>query len=82
MKSIEVVLQRISDELPVSIRQLAREAGLAHVSLLARRDGQLTVGPEKLLQVAAALRGWGNDFARLADELEKAVRAEGEVSHE
>ncbi len=61
-------------ELPVSVRSLARAAGVSHVSLLLRRDGQRTMSDGRLLDVVAALRKWSCEFGELGAELEKAVR--------
>lgn len=60
---------------PTSIRALAREAGVPHVSLLQVRDGDLGASPELAKAVAEALEGWSGELSELAggirEELER-----------
>lgn len=70
---VREVLRRAMDEVPGSIRELARESGLAHVTLIQVRDGERNLSPERWADVVAALRHWEKRCGRLADALEDAA---------
>lgn len=72
MESKRAVLRRVLESAPGSIRALAREAGLAHVTLLKVRDGDRNLTPERWADVVAALRRWEATCGDLADALEAA----------
>lgn len=82
VKETGAVLRRVLDESPGSIRELAREAGVSHVLLLAVRDGQRRLTPETQEAVVAALRRWAERCEDLAESLEAAETStpEGEGS--
>ena len=78
MESQRDVVRQILEEAPGSIRELAREAGIAHVTLLHVRDGRHKLSPDKATAVVAALRDWSERCANLADRLEAASERQRE----
>ena len=58
---VAVLLSKIVDEAPASMRQLARASGLSHVSLIRARQGEKRLSSQALLRVVAALRAWSED---------------------
>ena len=56
---------------PASIRALAREAGISHVSLIRIRDGDQKLTTDVRKKIIRALRVWSRGYARLADNLER-----------
>lgn len=72
MKDMRVVLRKVLDETPGSIRELAREAGVSHPLLVAIRDGDRRLTPETQEALAAALRRWAERCEGLAEDLEAA----------
>lgn len=71
-KALAVVL----DEIPVSIRQLARRSGVSHTLLLLAKNGETRLAPETVRRVVAALREMGGELDALADKLEAAAEKE------
>ena len=63
--------QRALREAPGSLRELARAAHVSHTLLARVRDGERELTDETARAVAAALRGWGETCAALADALER-----------
>jgi hypothetical protein len=58
-------------EAPGSLRELARAAHVSHTLLARVRDGERELTDETASAVAAALRGWSDRCAELADALER-----------
>ena len=73
-KALTVVLEKM----PVSIRELARRAGVSHVLLIQARDGEARLTPDVARRVVAALREMSDEMTGLADVLEKATRKRGD----
>lgn len=76
MERVRATLGRVFEEIPASIRQLARASGLTHGALLLARDGRSGLRPETVRRIAGALRTWSGTCAELADELEEALKAD------
>ena len=70
MQTTQTVIRRALEGLPVSIRTLAREAGISHTALLHVRDGRFELGPDKLRALATVFRRWSEGCGELADELD------------
>ena len=66
--ALEKVLRRI----PGSIRGLAREAGIAHATLIQVRDGDRPLSAGAQARLVRALRRWAKTCDEFADELEAA----------
>lgn len=74
MEELRAAVRRALEEAPGSIRELGREAGISHVTLLDVRDGRHGLSPERVRALAGALRRWSDRCAEIADELEEAAR--------
>jgi predicted transcriptional regulator len=72
-KALRVTLR----DLPVSIRQLARVAGLPHSTLVLVRDGKLNLSPAATAKVVRALREMSDGLAESAERIEDAARERG-----
>lgn len=64
------MIERILDEAPGSIRELAREAGVSERLIRAVRDGMRRLTPATRDALAAVLRRWAGRCQALAEELE------------
>jgi hypothetical protein len=73
-KALGVVL----DKMPISIRELARRAGVSHVLLLQARAGEAKLTPDVAQRVVKALREMSEEMAGLADLLEEATQKRGD----
>ena len=66
---------------PLSIRALARAAGVSHVTLLKIRDGEFAASEDLVRRLLDAVEGWSADLdgtaRRLRDTLESGTRDEG-----
>lgn len=71
---------KVLDRLPVSIRELARRAGVSHVLLTKARDGEARLTADVTRKVVEALREISHESSELADMLEEAARARGDAS--
>ncbi len=65
---------RAIERAPCSIRELAREAGLAHVTLLRIIHGTRPATPEVAAAVAQALERWGEQCSQEADRINRKLR--------
>lgn len=77
MRDERTVIQVILQEVPASVRELAREAGVSHGLLLAIRDGERGMTPATREAVVGALRRWSERCAELAEALDAAKPREG-----
>lgn len=82
MERARAVLRTVLEDAPGSIRELAREAGLAHVTLIQVRDGDRNLTRERWADLVAALRRWEDRCGHLADELEDAALGESPTDQE
>jgi len=74
MERVRAVLDKVLAEIPASQRRLAEASGLTHGALGQARRGQSGLEPDTVRRIAAALRGWSEVCAELADELERALQ--------
>ena len=65
--------QRAIDRSPASLRALAREAGISHVTLVRVRAGDFNLTPDVRERLVKVFRKWSALYADLADRLEKEV---------
>lgn len=63
--------RRALDRNPASLRALARESGVSHVTLIRIRDGDFGLTPDIRQKLVKAFRSWSRLCADLADRLEK-----------
>jgi transcriptional regulator with XRE-family HTH domain len=70
---VSILIQRILEEGPFSMKQLADEGGLSYDALRSWASSRRTPRPESLLQLAGELRRRGAHLQRLAAELERAA---------
>ena len=59
---------------PGSLRSLAREAGVAHSTLVRIRDGEFEASPEVTQQIATALEVAGSRCQRAAQRLRRSLK--------
>lgn len=77
MPTLREVLREVIQEVPGSIRELARAAELTHVALIRARDGKMDLSPEATARVIGVLRNWGEKCSALANRLEAASERPG-----
>ena len=65
------MIRKVLRESPISLRALAREAGVSHVTLLKVRDGEFEASDQVRRGVLRALRKQEALLRRLADQLEQ-----------
>ena len=75
---VQRVLRMKLDNLPISIRELARRSGLSHVLLVRARDGHERLSPAAVAKVVRALREMGAELESVADALEGASKERGD----
>ena len=59
---------------PCSLRELAKEAGVPHSTLVRIRSRQREATPEVSRRLAKALRSWSTRCLKLANAIERAAR--------
>jgi transcriptional regulator with XRE-family HTH domain len=69
-----MLIQRVLEEGPFSMRQLAEESGLSYDTVRAWAASRRTPREENLLQLAAALDQRGGNLRKLAAELRKEAK--------
>lgn len=72
-KLLRALIQRILDEAPFSMRQLAEEAGISYDAVRSWASDRRTPRPENLEHLAAALERRGSHLHEIADELRRAI---------
>lgn len=75
---VTVTFGKVLNELPISIRELAKRSGVNRSTLQAARDGEFRLTPENTRKVIEALRATSDDMTRHADALEAAARKRGD----
>lgn len=73
MDRVRAELKRVLEQAPGSIRELARAAGIAHVTLIQARRGDFQLGEDRVRAIVKVLRRWSKRCADLADRLETAL---------
>jgi transcriptional regulator with XRE-family HTH domain len=70
-KLLRALIQRVLDEAPFSMRQLAEEAGISYDAIRSWATDRRTPRPENLVHLAAALERRGSHLHNIADELRR-----------
>lgn len=78
VKSIQRMLQRVLDDAPFSMREIAEEAGVSYDAVRSWATNRRTPKPENLVQLANALHRRGNQLHAIGDELRTIARADGD----
>lgn len=73
-KSLRELIQRVLDEAPFSMRQIAEEAGISYDAIRSWATERRTARRENVAQLASALERRGERLALLATELREASR--------
>ncbi len=74
-KRITTQVRRAIDAAPCSLRELARDAGVPHSTLVRIRSGEREATVDVAQRLARALRAWGTRCLTLADSVERAVES-------
>ena len=69
---LRALIQRVLDEAPFSMRQLADEAGISYDAVRSWASDRRTPRPENLEHLADALERRGSRLHEIADELRRA----------
>jgi transcriptional regulator with XRE-family HTH domain len=70
-KSIQMMIQRVLDDAPFSMRQIAEEAGVSYDAVRSWATNRRTPKPENLAQLAEALHRRGDQLHAMGDELQR-----------
>jgi pilus assembly protein TadC len=70
------LMQRVLEEVPFSMRQLAEEAEVGYALVRAWSIGRRAPLPDAMQRVAQVLRNRGDRLRALADQVEEAAREE------
>lgn len=68
-KAVQAMIQRVLDDAPFSMRQIAEEAGVSYDAVRSWATNRRTPKPENLVQLADALHRRSAALKALADEL-------------
>ena len=79
-KAIQAMIQRVLDDAPFSMRQIAEEAGVSYDAVRSWATNRRTPKPENLVQLADALRRRGDQLHVIGDELQK-IAQDDEDAH-
>jgi transcriptional regulator with XRE-family HTH domain len=72
-KLLRALIQRVLDEAPFSMRQLADEAGISYDAIRSWATDRRTPRPENLEYLAAALERRGERLREIADEVRRLI---------
>lgn len=72
-KLLRHLIQRILDEAPLSMRQLAEEAGISYDAIRSWATKRRTPRPENLENLSAALERRGERLREIADEVRRLI---------
>jgi lambda repressor-like predicted transcriptional regulator len=72
-KLLRSLIQRVLDEAPFSMRQLADEAGISYDAIRSWATDRRTPRPENLEHLAVALEHRGERLREIADEVRRAI---------
>ena len=72
-EELPMLIQRVLDEGPFSMQQLAEESGISYDTLYSWAKSRRTPKPEGLRQLADGLRQRGERLESLASDLERAA---------
>ena len=76
-KQLHKAFVKALEDSPCSLRALAREAGVAHSTLVRARDEDVVLTPAVVEAVVTGLRRWSDQCSALADGLEDAAGDSG-----
>ena len=76
-KAIQAMIQRVLDDAPFSMRQIAEEAGVSYDAVRSWATNRRTPKAENLVQLADALRRRGDQLHVISDELQKIAQDNG-----
>lgn len=76
-KAVQAMIQRVLDDAPFSMRQIAEEADVSYDAVRSWATNRRTPKPENLVQLADALRRRGDQLHAIGDELQKIVQDSG-----
>jgi transcriptional regulator with XRE-family HTH domain len=68
---LRALIQRVLDEAPFSMRQLAEEAGISYDAVRSWATDRRTPRPENLEHLAGALHRRGSRLGELAEEIRR-----------
>jgi hypothetical protein len=74
---LSAAVRRALENTPYSLRALAREAAVPHSTLVRIGSGSLRASPDVANRVAKALRAWGSQCAKFAQDVEQAIGMPG-----
>jgi transcriptional regulator with XRE-family HTH domain len=72
-KLLRSLIQRVLDEAPFSMRQLADEAGISYDAIRSWAADRRTPRTENLEHLAAAIERRGERLLKIADEIRRAI---------
>jgi transcriptional regulator with XRE-family HTH domain len=72
-KVLRSLIQRVLDEAPFSMRQLAEEAGISYDAIRSWATDRRTPRSENLEHLAEALERRGEQLRKIADEVRRAI---------
>jgi lambda repressor-like predicted transcriptional regulator len=72
-KLLRELIQRVLDEAPFSMRQLAEEAGISYDAIRSWAADRRTPRPENLLQLVVALEQRGSRLHAIAQEVRRTI---------
>lgn len=76
MTSLEEAVRRVLGQVPGSMRELAREAGIPHSTLVRIRQGHLGASPAVAEALADALGRWADECSSSEDLLRETLSQE------
>jgi transcriptional regulator with XRE-family HTH domain len=74
-KLLRALIQRVLDEAPFSMRQLAEEGGISYDAIRSWATDRRTPRPESLEHLAAALERRGERLREIADEMRRLLQS-------
>lgn len=72
--SLQIILRRALARVPGTVRELARDAGVAHSTLVRIQTGERPASRAVVRRVARALRSWGGRCIKHANALDRACK--------
>lgn len=76
-KSVQAMIQRVLDDAPFSMRQIAEEAGVSYDAVRSWATNRRTPKPDNLIQLAEALHRRGDQLHAIGDELRRIAQDSG-----
>ena len=70
-ESVQAMVQRVLDDAPFSMRQIAEEAGVSYDAVRSWATNRRTPKPENLVQLGDALHRRGDQLHAIGDELRR-----------